>query len=133
MAIKRQEERTRLRRIKGQTVCPEGHDLTLPRAVAGRQCRACHREQARKKYQQDRRERSIRPWTRDDNAKALSSQNVAARDRIRAIDGELLQLIDLRVRADGPQGRELKARMLALRTEKDSLDAQLRKAIGDHE
>lgn len=61
MSIKRQEERTRLRRIKGQTVCPNG------------------------------------------------------------------------MRADGPQGRELKARMLALRTEKDSLDAQLRKATGDHE
>lgn len=117
MANKRQEERTRLRRIKGQTVCPNGHDLTLPRAVAGRQCRACHRDNARKNY----------------HAIAAASKTGAARERIQEINGALLQLIDAHMRADGPQGREIKARMLALRTEKDSLDAQLRKAIGDHE
>jgi hypothetical protein len=133
MAIKRQEERVRLRRIKGQTVCPNGHDLTLPRALAGRQCRECHRQQARRKYQQDRKERSIRPWVRQDDAKSLPSQTGAARDRIREIDAELLQQIDLQVRADGPQNREIKARIAALRTEKDSLDAMLRKTTGEHD
>lgn len=110
-------ERVRLRRIKGQTVCPNGHDLTLPKALAGRQCRACHRDHARKNY----------------HAIAATSQTGVARERMRSIDVELLQLIDDHMRADGPQGRQIKARMLALRTEKDSLDAQLRKAIGDHE
>lgn len=124
MASKRQEERVRLRRIKGQTVCPNGHDLTLPRALAGRQCRECHREQVRKRDQQKRK---------DYHAIAATSQTGVARDRMRQIDGELLQLIDLHMRADGPQGREIKARMLALRTEKDTLDAQLRKTIGEHE
>lgn len=114
-----QRERERIRRQHGQTVCPNGHDLTLPRALTGRQCRACHRDKVRSRYQE--------------KTKVVTSDARIVRERLLAIDGELLRLIDDQMHADGVRGREIKARILELRTEKDTLSAQRRKLTGEHE